>query len=39
MLLFIVQIKQKVDWFQQHVEDINILRSQLEGNDNVILLY
>ena len=30
--LFTVQIKQKVEWFQLHVEDINTLRSQLEGN-------
>ena len=28
-----VQIKQKVEWFQQHVEEVNTLRSQLEGND------
>ena len=31
--VFIVQVKQKVEWFQQHIEDINTLRLQLEGSD------
>ena len=31
----IVQVKQKVEWFLQHIEDVNNLRLELEGNNTV----